>query len=119
MTHTSPLVKQIAAGIQEKKGQNILIVDLRETEGAVAQYFVICEGNSPTQVEAIAESVDERCRKDLGERPIGVAGLGLSQWVAIDYADVMVHIFQPEARAFYDLENLWQDAKLTRLPNVE
>lgn len=86
---------------------------------AIANYFVICQGNSPTQVEAIAESVGDICRKETGEKPVGVNGLGNNQWVAIDYVDVLVHIFMPEAREFYDLENLWEDAKLTELPDVD
>ena len=87
-------------------------------EGAIARYFVICQGNSPSQVEAIAESVGDTVRTVIGEKPINIVGLGLSQWVAIDYADVLVHIFVPETRSYYDLENLWDDAKLTRLPDI-
>ena len=113
------LVKTITKGIQEKKGQDITIVDLQGIDGTIANYFIICQGNSPTQVEAITESVGDTVRQDTGEKPVNVAGLGNSQWVALDYVDVLVHIFQPEIRNFYDLENLWQDAKLTRIPNSE
>ena len=119
MTEATNLVKSITKGIQEKKGQHIVIADLRHIDGAIANYFVICQGNSPTQVEAIAESVGDICRKETGEKPVGVNGLGNNQWVAIDYVDVLVHIFMPEAREFYDLENLWEDAKLTELPDVD
>ena len=70
-------------------------------------------------MEAIAESVGEICRKEAGEKPVNVNGLGNNQWVAIDYVDVLVHIFMPETREFYDLENLWEDAKLTELPDVD
>ncbi len=119
MTETTNLVKSITKGIQEKKGQRIVIADLSHIDGAIANYFVICQGNSPTQVEAIAESVGDICRKETGEKPVGVNGLGNNQWVAIDYVDVLVHIFMPEAREFYDLENLWEDAKLTELPDVD
>ena len=111
MIKTNELVKTITKGIQEKKGSGIVIADLG--------YFVICQGNSPSQVEAIAESVGDFARKDGGEKPTHVVGLGTDQWVAMDYSDVMVHIFLPETRAFYDLENLWQDAKLTRLPDID
>ena len=119
MTKATNLVKSITQGIQEKKGQHIVIADLSHIDGAIANYFVICQGNSPTQVEAIAESVGEICRKEAGEKPVNVNGLGNNQWVAIDYVDVLVHIFMPETREFYDLENLWEDAKLTELPDVD
>lgn len=119
MTEATNLVKSITKGIQEKNGQHIVIADLRHIDGAIANYFVICQGNSPTQVEAIAESVGDICRKEAGEKPVNVNGLGNNQWVAIDYVDVLVHIFMPETREFYDLENLWEDAKLTELPDVD
>lgn len=109
----------IINGIQEKKGQDIVIADLNHIDGAIAKYFVICQGNSPSQVEAIAESVGEVCRKQLKEKPVGVNGLGSNQWIAIDFVDVLVHIFVPELRTFYDLEHLWEDAPLTRLPNID
>ena len=119
MTETTNLVNAIIKGIQEKKGQDIVIADLSHIDGAIAKSFVICQGNSPSQVEAIAESISEVCRKELKEKPVGVKGLGANQWVAIDFVDVLVHIFVPELRTFYDLENLWEDAKLTRLPNID
>jgi ribosome-associated protein len=119
MTEATNLVRSITKGIQEKKGQHIVIADLSHIDGAIANYFVICQGNSPTQVEAIAESVGDICRKETGEKPVNVNGLGNNQWVAIDYVDVLVHIFMPETREFYDLENLWEDAKLTELPDVD
>ncbi len=118
-TSTSQLVKTITQGIQEKKGRDIVVCDLREIDGAVAQYFIICQGGSPNQVEAIAQSVGDRCRDNLKEKPVGVNGLGNNTWVAIDFVDVLVHIFQPEARAFYKLEELWEDAKLTKIPNED
>ena len=119
MTSTTDLVKTITEGIQEKKGRDIVVCDLRKIDGAVAQYFVICQGQSPTQVEAIAESVGDTVRIDLHEKPANVIGLGMSQWVAMDYTDVLVHVFLPETRAFYDLENLWEDAALTNIPNID
>lgn len=113
MNETSQLVESIKKGIQEKKGHRIVVADLTNIDGAIAKYFIICEGNSPTQVEAIADSVGEIAREEAGEKPTNVIGLGPSQWVAMDYGDVLVHIFLPETRSFYDLETLWQDAKLT------
>ena len=116
MKEAKELVKTITEGIQEKKGSGIVIVDLTHIDGAIAKYFVICQGGSPTQVEAIAESVSEFATKE-GEKSVSVVGLETDQWVAMDYVDVLVHIFLPEAREFYDLENLWEDAKLTRIPD--
>jgi ribosome-associated protein len=119
MEQSYKLVETIRKGIQEKKGQKITIVDLREIDGAIADYFVICQGNSPTQVEAIAESIGDTVRTELKEKPINVIGLGEDQWVAMDYCDVLVHVFMPEVRDFYDLENLWEDAKLTDISDEE
>lgn len=119
MTTSSALLDTIVEGIQEKKGQNIVICNLKEIEGAITQYFIICEGQSPTQVEAIAESIGDLCRKQHSEKPVSVVGLGTNQWVAIDYVDIMVHIFLPETRQFYDLESLWKDAPLTEIANLD
>ncbi len=118
-TTTEQLVETIKEGIQEKKGSGIVIADLQGIDGAIAKYFIICQGGSPTQVEAIAESVGDTCRKSLGEKPVYVAGLGTDQWVAMDFVDVLVHIFLPETRAFYDLEHLWEDAQLTQVPDLD
>ena len=119
MKQATRLVEAITKGIQEKKGQDIVVADLTGIDGTIANYFVICQGNSPTQVEAITESIGEVVRTETDEKPMGVVGLGLSQWVAMDYGDVLVHIFVPDAREFYDLENLWEDAQLTHIPNLD
>ena len=119
MNTTKQLVETITEGIQEKKGSKIVIADLSHLDGTIAKYFIICQGNSQSQVEAIAESVGDFCRKKLGEKPANVAGLGNDQWVAIDFVDVLVHIFQPEVRQFYDLEHLWEDANLTEIPDLD
>lgn len=119
MNTAKQLVETIKEGIQEKKGTDIVIADLSGIDGTIAKYFIICQGGSPTQVEAIAESIGDECRKKLGEKPVNVAGLGNDQWVAMDFVDVIVHIFLPEVRAFYDLEHLWEDAKLTKVPNLD
>ena len=119
MNTTKQLVETIKEGIQEKKGSKIVIADLSHIDGSIAKYFIICQGNSPSQVEAIAESVADFCRKKLGERPANVTGLGNDQWVAIDFVDVLVHIFQPEVRQFYDLEHLWEDANLTEITGLD
>lgn len=119
MEQTTQLVESITKGIQEKKGQHIVVADLKSIEGAICRYFVICQGNSPSQVEAITESIGEMARKELGEKPATVAGLENAQWVAMDYGDVLVHVFQPDVRAYYDLEHLWDDAALTEIPDLD
>lgn len=119
MEQVEKLVKTITKGIQEKKGSNITIADLSGIEGSICHYFIICQGNSPSQVEAITDSVEETARVDAGEKPVHVVGLTNAQWVAMDYIDVMVHIFLPETREYYKLENLWEDAKLTRIPDID
>ncbi len=119
MEETKRLLNTIIEGIQEKKGSSIVVADLRNIDGTICQYFVICQGNSPMQVEAIAESVGDYCREKAGEKPAHVVGLENAQWVAIDFTDIIVHIFLPEVRAFYDLETLWQDAQLTEIPDID
>jgi ribosome-associated protein len=119
MEQTSQLVDTITKGIQDKKGSNIVIADLTNISGAIADYFVICQGNSPSQVEAITESVGEKVRESLGEKPLNVVGLENDFWVAMDYCDVLVHVFSPDARSFYGLENLWEDAKITKIPDCD
>ena len=113
------LVKTITEAIQEKKGSNIVIADLKKIEGTICQYFIICTGNSPTQVEAIAESVGDMVRERLKEKPAHVVGLENAIWVAMDYTDVLVHIFLPDVREYYDLEHLWEDATLTNIPDLD
>lgn len=119
MEQVKKLVETITKGIQKKKGSNITIADLSGIEGSICHYFIICQGNSPSQVEAITDSVEETARLDAGEKPVHVVGLTHAQWVAMDYTDVMVHIFMPEAREYYNLENLWEDAKLTHVPDID
>ena len=119
MEQTTRLVETIKKGIQEKKGQRIVVADLQGIDGAIARYFVICQGNSPAQVEAITESIGEMARKELDEKPARVAGLENAQWVAMDYGDVLVHVFLPDVRSYYDLEHLWEDAELTQVPDLD
>ena len=113
------LVNIITEAIQEKKGHDIIIADLRKIEGTICQYFIICTGNSPTQVEAIAESIGDMAREKLKEKPTHVVGLENAQWVAMDYTDVLVHVFLPDVRAYYDLERLWEDAPLKRIADLD
>ncbi len=115
MSNTKQLLKTIIEGIQEKKGHNIVVADFSNIKDAICKYFVICQANSSTQIEAIAGSVSDITREKLGEKAIGVSGLENAYWVAVDYGDIMVHILQPQAREFYDLEHLWEDTKLTTI----
>ena len=119
MNKTKELVKNIVEGIQDKKGKEIVIADLTNIHDTVCKYFVVCHGTSPSQVEAIAGSVYDYVREHTGEKPAGVDGLHNRQWVVIDYADVMVHVFLPEERDFYDIEHLWEDANLERIADID
>ena len=119
MEQTTQLVETITKGIQEKKGRRIVVADLQGIDGVIARYFVICQGSSPAQVEAITESIGEMARKELNEKPARVAGLENAQWVAMDYGDVLVHVFLPDVRSYYDLEHLWEDAELMQIPDLD
>ena len=119
MNETKKLIETIINGIQEKKGRDIVVADMSEIDGAVTKYMIICEGGSPSQVEAISGEVAEQCRKELREKPAHCVGLEQATWVAMDFVDAMVHVFVPEAREFYDLEHLWEDAKLQTIPNLD
>ena len=113
------LVEAIVDGLQEKKGRDIVVADLTEIPDAVCRYFVICSGGSPQQIQALAHSVDDTSRTKAGAKPMAVDGLRNAAWVAMDYSDVIVHIFLPELRAFYDIEHLWADADLINIPNLD
>lgn len=119
MDETKELIRSITEGIQEKKGKGIVIADLTEIDDTICNYFIICEGNSPSQVAAIVDAIGESTRKKQRTKPIGIDGLDNAQWVAMDYANVLVHVFQPESRHFYDLEHLWADARLTQIPDMD
>ena len=119
MNETERLIQQITEGIQDKKGKNIVIADLTKIEDTICNYFVICQGNSPSQVTAIVESVKDFARKGANAQPSAIDGLRNAEWVAMDYADILVHVFLPETRNFYNLETLWADAKLTQVPDLD
>ncbi|MCH8553815.1 MAG: ribosome silencing factor [Schleiferiaceae bacterium] len=109
----SPLVDAVVEGIEDVKGQNITLIDLRKIENSVCAFFVICEGTSNTQVSAISDSIRKVAKEKLQERPWHVEGLENSEWVLMDYVDVVVHIFQKEKREYYDIESLWSDGDVT------
>ena len=107
---TDQLITEIVRGIEEIKGQDIEILDLREIENTVCDYFVICNGTSNTQVNAIVNSVQKLVSKTLREKPWHVEGSNNAEWVLLDYVDVVVHVFQKQIREFYNIEGLWGDA---------
>ena len=105
------LISTIVDSIEEVKGKEINILDLRKLETRVCDYFVICEGASNTQVSAIVNSINKKVSETLKDKAWGIEGMESSQWVLLDYIDVVVHIFQKQKREFYDIEGLWGDAK--------
>ncbi len=112
------LIAAIIKGIDEVKGEDIQLLDLREIENTVCDYFIICSGNSNTQVNAISGSVQKLVSKELKDKPWHIEGQSNSEWVLMDYVSVVVHIFQKQIRDFYDIESLWGDAKITEInPN--
>jgi len=112
------LVKTVVEALQEKKGKQIITMDLSKLENSICQYFIICQGNTPTQVSALCDSVWDRVYEHLHEKPMGAVGMKEAQWIAMDYGTVMLHIFVPALRNFYNLENLWADAVMTEIPDV-
>ena len=106
------LLKSVVKGIYEKKGHDVLKVDLRNLENRIADYFVICHASSGTQVSAICDSVDDTVRMETGEKPLHLEGLDNCFWVLLDYGNVIVHIFLEEYRNFYNLESLWADGAI-------
>ena len=112
LTRNSKFFKTIINAIQEKKGENIVSLDLRKVHEAVADFFIICEATSHVQVKAIANAVEEEVRKNCDELPYRHEGYQALQWVLIDYVNVVVHIFLPEIRRFYRLEEMWSDGDM-------
>ena len=109
------LIAQIIKGIEEVKGNDIDILDLREIENTVCDYFVICNGNSNTQVNAIVNSIQKSVSKSLKDKPWHIERSENAAWVLIDYDNVVVDVFQKHIREFYDIEGLWGDAKVTSI----
>ena len=105
------LLSLIKKGIEEKKGEEIVTLDIHKTNPSVCDYFIICHGNSNTHVAAIADEVQKMVRDSVGEKPFHTEGVSNAEWVLLDYVNVVVHVFQKEFRLFYDLENLWGDAR--------
>lgn len=114
-TNSDQLIAKIIKGIEEVKGNDIDILDLREIENTVCDYFIICNGTSNTQVNAIVNSIQKTVSKALKDKPWHIEGSDNAEWVLMDYVNVVVHIFQKHIREFYDIEGLWGDAKITSI----
>jgi ribosome-associated protein len=110
LTRSSKIFKTIIKAIQDKKGENILSLDLRKIHEAVADYFIICQANSNTQLKAIADFIEAEVKDKCGENPYKHEGRQAQQWILIDYVNIVVHIMLPEPRKFYQLEEMWSDA---------
>ncbi len=110
LTKNSKIFKTIIAAIQEKKGENIVSLDLRKVTEAVSDFFIICEASSQPQVRAIAHHIEDQVRELCGERIFHKEGMENLQWVLIDYVNVVVHVMLPENRKFYAIEEMWNDA---------
>jgi ribosome-associated protein len=107
----------VVEGMQENKAEDITVLDLRQTKGAVSDFFVICSANSATQVNGIADSVVRFTRKNIKEKPWHIEGKANAEWVLLDYVSVVAHIFYKETRSFYNLEDMWADAQRTDITN--
>ncbi|MFZ9262861.1 MAG: ribosome silencing factor [Chitinophagaceae bacterium] len=109
LTKNSKILKVITTAIQDRKGEHIVLLDLRKINEAVSDFFIICEASSTVQVRAIADWVETKVKKELGELPYRHEGQQASQWILVDYVNVVVHIFLSETRKFYKLEDMWND----------
>ncbi len=113
------ILATVVEAIQDKKGKNIVSLDMTGIDGAICSHFVVCNADSTTQVEAISNGIEEMMEQKLGEKLYRVEGRQTGLWVAMDYIDVVVHIFQTELRGFYRLEELWSDAPVTKYESEE
>ena len=114
-SESAMLADIVINAIYEKKGEQVVKIDMRPINSPIADFFIVCQGSNRTQVEAIADSIDEEVRKAIGLRPSHMEGRENAEWMLIDYFDVVVHVFQPETRGFYKLESLWADADITAI----
>lgn len=119
MQYDTPVIAPAVEAIQDIKGTGIKIIDLSDIPVSSARYFIICEGRSTSQVSAIADNIREKVQETTGRKPYNYDGYRNSQWIVIDYGEVMIHIFLPEFRTLYNLEELWGDGKLTEIPDLD
>lgn len=109
----------IVDAILDRKGQKIKVLDLKELESSPARSFIICQGKSTSQVSSIADHIREQVREKLGIKSFNFDGYRNSQWIIIDYGDIMVHVFLPEFREYYNIEDLWSDSKIVEIPDLD
>ena len=114
-SNADQLISVIVEGIEDVKGQNINILDLRDIENTVCDYFIICDGTSNTQVNAIVNSIQKKVSKEIKDKPWHIEGTENAEWVLMDYVNVVVHVFQKHTREYYDIESLWGDAVTTEI----
>ena len=119
MTFENHKIEEIVEAITDRKGKKISLLNLKNIETAPASDFIVCQGSSTSQVSSIADSIRERLQKNLDIKPYNYDGYKNSQWIIIDYGDVMVHVFLPEYREFYNIEDLWSDASITYLQDLD
>lgn len=117
-SHSEILSKCIVEGMQENKAKDIVVIDLRGLGSAVCDFFVICSGDSSTQVDGITNAIMRFTRKTMKEKPWHTEGQRNSEWVLLDYVDVVAHVFYKDARGFYEIEDLWADGIRTDIPNL-
>lgn len=119
MVENEQIVSKIVEGIQEKKGKRIAVVNLTKLKDAPCSYFVICEGDSNVQVNAIAFSIKDYVRETIQVKPYATDGFENCIWIAMDYGQIIVHVFQRSTREFYDIEHLWEDADIQLIPDLD
>ena len=115
LSKNSKLYKTVIKAIQDKKGENIVVLDLRKIPEAVADFFIICEGTSTPQIRAIASEIEDKVKEASGEGVFHKEGFQNLQWVLMDYVNIVIHIMMPEPRAFYSLEEMWSDATIEEI----
>ncbi len=114
------LITNIIKSIEEVKGEEVILIDMKKIDNSPCDYFIVCDGSSNTQVNAIVSKIKKNVSKLLSEKPLNIEGLENCKWVLIDYIDIVVHVFQKEIRQYYKIENLWGDAKHTKfVSNLE
>lgn len=115
----TPVEKAAIEAIQNRKGSKITYIDFKGMESVPASSFIICQGNSTSQTAAIADNVREELRLNLDVKPYNYDGYRNAQWIVIDYGETMVHVFIPETREYYNIEDLWNDASITEIPDID
>lgn len=115
MSKTQKLLDAVKEGMIEKQAKNIVIINFQETKNSITDYFIICEASTDKQVTAVSNSIEEIVQKQTKDKPIHREGFENSEWVILDYFDVVVHVFQTEFRESYKLEELWADSEITKI----